>query len=219
MSTFEGSDHNPVQTSVRGFMGTALPGDLANPADPNLLDMLPMGVAAGIICGRFVSIRPAASIWSSGTTPPLRTGIDQFGVVSLTTGEFDTNDGTVADAVGDIFGVLVRAASVRTDSDGMPYVAYNEIATVLRKGANGRRIWVDCGAINNMAVTDTLYVISVTTATASLYKVGTVCNTNYSTDSAAAIDISTIAKVVGPSVLAYTDKDSVAHYMCMIEFI
>jgi hypothetical protein len=219
MTVYTGADHQPVQTGVVNQMGTALPGDLAFPNDNNLLDMCPMGESAGIVCGRIVSLRPVSSLWATGLTPPQRAGISNYGIMSLTHGETDTDDGTVADAVGDIAGVLIRSNSVRTNSDGLPQVNYNEIGTVLRKGANGRRVWVDCGAVSNMAVGNTAYVISVTTATASLYEVGTICNTNYSTDSAAAIDISTIAKVVAPSVLAYTTAAGVAHYMCMIEFI
>lgn len=217
---YEATDHNPVQTGVFNQMGTALPGDLAFPSEPNLLDMCPMGETDGVVVGRFVALRPVSSLWASGEKPPQRIGISSFGVVSLTKGDVANDDGTASAAVAtDFSGVLIRANSCRTGTDGLPYVAYNEIATVLRKGANGRRVWVDCGAVSNMAVGNTLHAITVTTATASLYKVGTVCNTAYSTDSATAVDISTIAKVVAGSVKAYTTAAGVAHYMCMIEFI
>lgn len=218
-SVYPGVDHQPIQTTVFNQQATALPGDLPFPAEPNLLEMCPVGETDGVLCGRIISGRPVSSLWPTGEKPPMRTGISATGIMTLTHGETDTDDGTVADAVGDIYGAVVRPNSARTNANGLPYFRYNEIATILRKGANGRRIWVDCGAVSNMAVTDTLRVVSIVGVTeGTLYQVGTVCN-SAAPDTCTTIDISSIARVVAGSVLCYTDTSSVAHYMCMIEWL
>ena len=215
---YTGADHQPVQTGVVNQMGTALPGDLAFPAEPNLLDMCPMGESDGVVCGRFIALRKVSSLWSTGLTPPQRTGISNMGVVSLTHGDVANDDGTVsAAAATDVSGVLRRSNSVRTNSDGLPIVAYNEIATVLRKGANGRRAWVDCGPLK-IAAGATAYVVTVQD-TAKLYQVGQLVDSTVTDAGLTKLDISTLLNVISPGVLAYTTAAGVAHYMAMIEFI
>ena len=182
---FTGNAYGAVNANIKDQCASALAGDQVYANDIMNVDSRIIGESAGIFFGAGVAKTNVAAIWTAGaypvSGPPKRPAASQWAATLP----------TVASALADFDGILLRSAAGQSDANGAGFLPYKSVGAVARKLRAGARVWVPCYCSALPALTDTIYwITSDTTKTAGFFS-------NAAGGITSTVSLATIAKIIG----------------------